>query len=137
MKLPEIHTAIVVPFFDVDLMEVVWHGHYVKYLEIARCELLDKIGYNYGEMRESGFAWPVIEIKLRYVRPARFGQEIRVRARLVEYELRLKIDYLITDTATGARLTKGHSIQVAVDAERGELQLCSPPILEQKLELAQ
>ena len=29
-----------VPFFDVDSMDVVWHGHYVKYLELARCALL-------------------------------------------------------------------------------------------------
>ncbi|WP_258031844.1 acyl-CoA thioesterase [Campylobacter concisus] len=36
-----------VAFFDVDSMEVMWHGNYVKYLEMARCELLDKLGYNY------------------------------------------------------------------------------------------
>ena len=29
-----------VPFFDVDMLEIVWHGHYVKYLEVARCALL-------------------------------------------------------------------------------------------------
>ena len=38
---------LVVPFFDVDMMEVVWHGHYVKYFEEARCALLDKLGHNY------------------------------------------------------------------------------------------
>jgi acyl-CoA thioester hydrolase len=39
---------VVVPFFDVDSLEIVWHGHYVKYLEIARCALLDELGHNYG-----------------------------------------------------------------------------------------
>ena len=34
-----------VPSFDVDMMEVVWHGHYVKYFEQARCALLDKLVY--------------------------------------------------------------------------------------------
>ncbi len=38
------------PFFDVDSMNVVWHGHYVKYLEVARCALLDQIGHNYNDM---------------------------------------------------------------------------------------
>ena len=42
----------VVPFFDVDSMRIVWHGHYCKYLELARCKLLDKIGYNYKAMAE-------------------------------------------------------------------------------------
>ena len=43
---------LVVPFFDVDMMEVVWHGHYVKYFEEARCALLDKLGHNYRQMRD-------------------------------------------------------------------------------------
>src|SRR3546814_6794752 len=87
-------------------MEIVWHGHYAKYFEIARCALLEKITYNYQQMKESGYAWPIIELKTRYIKPATFGQDIVVRARIVECDLRLKIDYLITDAASGARLTK-------------------------------
>ena len=34
-----------VEFYDVDSMNVVWHGNYVKYMESARCVLLDKIGF--------------------------------------------------------------------------------------------
>ena len=37
---------IEIPFHDVDMMEVAWHGHYVKYFEIARCALLDQFDYN-------------------------------------------------------------------------------------------
>ena len=42
-----------VEFYDVDSMGVVWHGNYVKYMELGRCALLDKIGYGYNEMKES------------------------------------------------------------------------------------
>src|SRR5580698_5909170 len=80
---------IEVPFFDVDSMDVVWHGHYVKYLEVARCALLDDIGHNYLQMKASGYAWPVIDLQLRYVQVARFGQRISVRADLVEWQNRL------------------------------------------------
>ena len=97
-------TEILVPFFDVDSMHVVWHGHYVKYLEIARCALLDSLGHNYKAMQESGYAWPVIDLQLRYVRGAVFGQRLNVRASLVEWENRLKINYLISDLASGDRL---------------------------------
>jgi len=120
---------IQIPFFDVDSMDVVWHGHYVKYLEIARCALLDKINYGYIQMRESGFAWPVIDLQMRYIRPARFGQYVRVRADLVEWENRLKLNYLVMDAATGERMSRGSSVQVAVDMESGEMQLVSPKIL--------
>ena len=33
-----------VQFFDVDSMDIMWHGHYVKYLEMARCQFLEEIG---------------------------------------------------------------------------------------------
>ncbi|WP_319633661.1 acyl-CoA thioesterase [Pelagibius marinus] len=124
---------LTVPFHDVDMMEIAWHGHYAKYFEIARCALLDQISYNYQQMRASGYAWPIIELKTRYVKPARFGQIIVVRARIVEYELRLKIDYLITDALNGTRLTKGSTVQVAVELETGELLLASPSVLLEKL----
>jgi len=119
---------ILVPFFDVDMMEVVWHGHYVKYLEVARCALLDKLDHNYAQMREAGYAWPVIDLQLRYVRGARFGQRIKVRADLVEWENRLKINYLISDAETGERLTRASSSQVAVEIASREMQMVSPPV---------
>lgn len=119
---------ILVPFFDVDMMEVVWHGHYVKYLEVARCALLDKLDHNYAQMRGAGYAWPVIDLQLRYVRGARFGQRISVRADLVEWEHRLKINYLISDAETGERLTRASSSQVAVEIASREMQMVSPPV---------
>ncbi|WP_278406070.1 acyl-CoA thioesterase [Pseudomonas rhodesiae] len=119
-------TEILVPFFDVDTMHVVWHGHYVKYLEVARCALLDKIGHNYTHMLDSGYAWPVIDMQLRYVRGAVFGQTLNVRASLVEWENRLKVNYLITDRASGERLTRASTVQVAVEIATREMQLASP-----------
>ena len=127
-------TEILVPFFDVDTMNVVWHGHYVKYLEVARCALLDKIGHNYDAMVASGYAWPVIDLQLRYVRGAVFGQKLNVRASLVEWENRLKINDLISDLATGERLTRAVSVQVAVDMSSREMQLASPKVFTDAVE---
>ncbi|MDN4543398.1 MULTISPECIES: thioesterase family protein [unclassified Pseudomonas] len=129
-------TEILVPFFDVDSMHVVWHGHYVKYLEVARCALLDRIGHNYTVMNDSGFAWPVIDLQLRYVRGAVFGQKLNVRASLVEWENRLKINYLITDLVTGERLTRAVSVQVAVEIASREMQLASPKVFVEAVERA-
>jgi acyl-CoA thioester hydrolase len=126
---------ITVPFHDVDMMEVVWHGHYTKYFEVARCVLLDRIDYNYPQMRESGYSWPVIDLSMRYIKPAMFGQIITVQADIVEWENRLKINYLIIDKLTGSRLTKGSSIQVAVDMQSKAMCFESPKILFEKLGL--
>jgi acyl-CoA thioester hydrolase len=122
-----------IPFHDVDAAEIVWHGHYVKYIEIARCKLLDKLDYNYSQMEDSGYFWPVIDLRLRYAHPARFQQTVRVVASLAEWEHRLKINYQITDAESGKRLTKGYSVQVAVDSKTGEMLLASPAVLYRKL----
>lgn len=124
-----VDTEVLVPFFDIDSMHVVWHGHYVKYLEVARCALLDQLGHNYVQMQASGFAWPVIDLQLRYIRGATFGQRLSVRASLVEWENRLKIHYLISDAETGERMTRASTVQVAVHIDSGEMQLASPQVM--------
>ena len=127
---------VVPPFFDIDAMDIVWHGHYVKYLELARCALLDRFDYGYTRMRESGYAWPVIELRLKYVRAASFGQPLIVRARIVEWQNRLKIDYAIRDAKTGAKVNAASSVQVAVDLATNQMQYVSPPVLMQRLGVA-
>ncbi len=122
-----------IPFHDVDMLAIAWHGHYAKYFEIARCKLLDSIDYNYPQMCESGYAWPVIDMHIRYIQALNFKQKIIVEARIAEYEYRLKIEYKITDSNTGKRLSKGHTIQVAVELENNEMCFSSPGILRTKL----
>jgi acyl-CoA thioester hydrolase len=125
--------VIQVPFHDVDLVGIVWHGHYAKYFEVARCALLESFDYNYDRMMASGYGWPVIDLRFRYVKPAQFGQKIRVRATLLEWENRLRIEYLVSDDASGERLTKGESIQVAVNMVTREMCMVSPDVLFERL----
>ena len=122
-----------VQFFDLDPMQIVWHGNYVKYLEVARCALLDTLDYNYPEMQASGYAWPIIDLHLRYAHPATFGQRVKVRASVIEWENRLKIAYVITDSVSGQRLSRGTTTQVAVDMATHEMCFASPPVLLKKL----
>ena len=126
---------IQIPFHDCDALEVAWHGHYVKYFEIARCAALAKINYDYPDMKASGYAWPIIDLRLRYAQPAVFGQKVNVKATLIEWENRLRFEYLISDAATGKRLSKGETVQVAVDMRIKEMCYVSPPVLFEKLGL--
>lgn len=123
-------------FYHLDPMEVVWHGNYVRFFEQARCALLDKLDYNYPQMRDSGYAWPIVDMRVKFVRPVRFAQVIDVCATLVEYENRLKISYLVSDAETGEKITKGFTIQVAVDLETQEMEFESPQILFDKVKVA-
>jgi acyl-CoA thioester hydrolase len=121
------------PFHDLDPMDIVWHGNYVKYLEIARNALMDKFNYDYPQMRESGYAWPIVDVHLKYVGMVAYGQLIRIKATIVEWECRLKIQYLIVDAKTGARLNKATTIQVAVDMNTREMCWVCPPVLWERL----
>ncbi|MDE8601681.1 acyl-CoA thioesterase [Marinomonas sp. RSW2] len=129
----DVEIELEIPFHDVDAIRVAWHGHYAKYMEIARCKLMDKVNYSIVEMEESGYVWPVIDMRIRYAHPLIFGQKFKVRATLTEWENRLKVDYVFFDAQTNKRLTKAYTIQVAVEKTSGEMQYASPPILLQKL----
>ncbi|MFZ5525811.1 MAG: acyl-CoA thioesterase [Pseudomonadota bacterium] len=120
-------------FHDLDPMDVVWHGNYVKYLEIARNALMARFDYDYPQMKESGYAWPIVDLRLKYVRSLVYGQKVRIRARIVEWENRLKIDYQVRCADSGEVLTKAHSIQVAVDITTREMCWVCPPVLWHKL----
>ena len=126
-------TLIKVPFFDVDSMNVAWHGHYLKYFEIARCNLLDSLGYNYQTMKETGFMFPIVEVNIKYLQPLIFNQEICVRAILSEWEFRLKISYEVYDHATTTLLTKAYTVQAAVDPQTKLLRIGCPDMLLEKV----
>jgi len=122
-----------VEFFDLDPMAVVWHGHYVKYLEIVRGVLLESIDYNYDQMKASGYVWPVIDMHLRYIAPAAYGQRLKLRAEILEWENRLRIAYLISDGITGRRLSRATTTQVAVEIATQKMCFVSPAVLFEKL----
>ncbi|THB71540.1 MAG: acyl-CoA thioesterase [Gammaproteobacteria bacterium] len=123
-----------VQFHDLDPMEIVWHGNYPKYFEVARTELFCQLGYDIPDMRDSGYMWPIVDLQIKYIRPAVYLQKLIVSAELVEWENRIKVKYEIRDAETGDRLTKGHSVQVAVDGDSKELLFVSPEILLEKVE---
>jgi len=120
-------------FHDLDPMQIVWHGHYLKYMELVRCALLERFDYDYPQMADSGYAWPIVDLRTKYVRSARYGQRLKLHAEIVEWEYRLKIKYIISDVESGEVLTRAHTVQVAVDLATGEMSYVSPSVLSERL----
>jgi acyl-CoA thioester hydrolase len=125
-----------VPFHDVDLAGVVWHGHYMKYLENARWAVMNRIGFGLDAMLASGFVWPVIGLEVKYIRAARYGERLRVQASIVEWDAKLVLNYLMLDAQDGARIGRAQTSQVAVDRETGTLQLVAPACLTDRVRAA-
>lgn len=121
--------AATVAFHDIDVIGVMWHGHYLKYLENARWALMDRIGFGFEVMCSSGYAWPIVEMHVKYVKAARLGDQLSVRASLIEWQNRLVVNYLVTHD--GERVARGQSVQVAIDAKSEALQFITPqPLLD-------
>lgn len=130
-------TNVTAEFYDVDSMDVVWHGNYVKFMEVARCALLDKIGYGYKEMKKDGYAFPVTTLSIKYIRSLYFAQTATVKTELLEYENMLKIRYEIYNQE-GALLTKAETTQMAVKFGTTEGEFITPErfrkLVESKIE---
>ena len=121
-------------FQDADPMGVIYHGNYFRFFEEARRVLMEKINYNYREMADSGYIWPVIDCQVKYIKAIPFNHDIRITAELTEWEHRLRVDYVIYDAQTGGRMTKANTRQVAVGIDDQEMCFASPAVFITKLE---
>lgn len=125
-----------VPFFDVDSYRIVWHGHYVKYFEMARCQLLSEIGCTYLDMEKGQCLFPIVKLNTKFIAPVIFGQDIAIQATLTEWHHRLAFDYLIYDVDSGVKLTRGSTIQVPVSMPEKISQFVCPDFLLASVESA-
>ncbi len=126
---------ISVPFHDVDIMEVVWHGNYLKYFEIARCKALQIIDYDFAQMKESGYAWPIVDIRSRYTSPVKYGDSLYVIAVIVEWDIRLLLKYFVINKSDLNVVTKGQSIQVPIETSSMSMNFGCPDILSEKIRI--
>ncbi len=114
---PRVHrTSTLVRYHETDQMGVVHHSNYICYFELARTEMMKAHGLDYAEMERRGFLLAVIEVGLRYVKPARFGDELVIETRLTEVErVRVRFDYEVVRGAEPRELLcRGHTLLACV-----------------------
>lgn len=128
-KVIETKINLEIPFHDVDSLNLVWHGHYYKYFELARTELLRAYGQDIPGILELGYGVVVVDSYCRYIQPLRYGQKVTVTAKLVEWEYRIKVTYQIHDAESGRRMARGHTIQATIELASGELCLMTPDVV--------
>jgi acyl-CoA thioester hydrolase len=125
VRLHETRVELEVPFHDVDPMNVVWHGHYYKYFEIARTQLMRRLRLDAGDLVGGKYLLMVSESKCRYAFPLRYGERFEVAAWLHEVKKRLFVRYEIINLKHDRRSARGHTILVSTDLE-GRMLLETP-----------
>ena len=68
-----------VRYGETDQMGYVYYGNYAEFYEVARVEMLRSLGLSYKEMEESGIMLPVAELHCKYLKPAKYDQEISIK----------------------------------------------------------
>jgi acyl-CoA thioester hydrolase len=125
LRLHPVSVEIEVPFHDVDALGVVWHGHYYKYLELARTRLLRSIGLDAGDLIGPRYRFLVAETRCRHAFPLRYGDLARVDAWLRDVRNRIHVAFEITNLTHARRAARAKTVLVTLDAS-GRLLLETP-----------
>lgn len=115
MCLYESEYEVKVSFEDLDPMDIVWHGNYMRYMEQARCDMLEKLHYTYTDMKNDGYAYPVAKMKVKYIKPAEFGDTLTVKTMVMSLEPALDIKYIMYNKSTGEKIFEATTMQIALD----------------------
>jgi len=131
-RLHEVSVEVEVPFHDVDLVRVVWHGHYYKYLELARTAFMRDRKLDVPDLMAMRYGMLVIESGCRHVAPLRYGDRVRVSAWLKDWAHRIHIAYEMTNGTTGRRAARAHTVLVTTRPD-GEMLHCTPEEILERL----
>ncbi|MEP7310711.1 MAG: thioesterase family protein [Acidobacteriota bacterium] len=105
-----------VRYAETDQMAVVYHANYFVWFEVGRTDLLRHSGWSYRELEAEGVSLPVIEAHCEYLHPARYDDELDVRAegRLVS-PVRIEFTYELIRVSDGTALATGRTVHVGLD----------------------
>lgn len=107
-----------VNYHETDKMGITHHSNYIKFMEEARVDFLDKIGYGYSWLEAQGLISPVIGIECDYRAPTTFSDEIKIEVRIEEFKgVRLVIGYKMTNNKTGQLVLTGRSKHCFLNGE--------------------
>ncbi|MGH8019257.1 MAG: acyl-CoA thioesterase [Opitutaceae bacterium] len=109
-------TEIRVRYAETDMMGIAYHGSYLPWLEIGRTELLREHGLPYLELERLGYRLPVLELGMRYMKPAVYDDVVTIESSIVEKPvLRIRIDYRLTRGAVP--IATGHTMHAFLNHE--------------------
>lgn len=99
-----------VHYHETDKMGITHHSNYIKWMEEARIEFLDAIGWSYARLEREGIISPVIGVECQYKKPTTFDDQVRIAVRVAEFKgVKLVIGYTMVKEATGETVLTGRS----------------------------
>ncbi len=128
----ETSVELEVPFHDVDMLGIVWHGHYYKYLEQARTALMRATDLEANEIIGPRYRFLVIESHCRYTHPLYYGDSFRVTAWYSDIRHRLRIAYEVRNLTRDSRAARAYTVLATTDVE-GRLLMETPAEITRRI----
>jgi acyl-CoA thioester hydrolase len=123
-----------VPYYDVDLMQIVWHGNYLKYFEVALQALFREYGVDLRRYtEETRYVFPVVRSTIKHIWPLRFDDEFICTAVVKEARVKIVLDFEIKLISNDKVCVKGRTEQVAVLLPEMEMSFQIPEEIQKAL----
>jgi acyl-CoA thioester hydrolase len=107
-----------VHYHETDKMGITHHSNYIKWLEEARIDFLEQIGFGYAKLEQDGIISPVIGVECQYKQPTVFDDTVRIHVEVEEFKgVRLVIGYTVTNAATGEPVLTGRTVHCFTNPE--------------------
>ena len=114
-------------------MNIVYYGNYAQYFEVGRVESIRQLGYTYKDMEEQGVIMPVVELHIKYLRPATYDDLLTVKTQIRELTTTHRIEFFQeVYNEKGKMLTSGKVILYFLDAKTRN-KITMPEQLRKKL----
>ena len=113
-------TKVRVRYAETDQMGYVYYGNYATFYEVGRVELFRSLGFSYKALEDTGVMMPVLELHSRFLKPARYDEEITVRVHLKEKPgVKIHFDYELFNQRSEL-LNTGSTTLVFIDMKRNK-----------------
>lgn len=93
-------------YYETDQMGIIHHSNYIRWMEEARIDMLDQMGYPYRRFEEMGYISPVLHAECEYKKSVKFDDEVKITVSLQEFgKLKFTLKYDIYNMSEGGVLS--------------------------------
>ena len=124
-----------VQYYETDKMGITHHSNYIRWMEEARVDFFDKVGYNYKKLEDEGIISPVVEVECNYKISTRFEDYVEIEVKVKEFKgVKLIFEYIMKKVDTEEIVATGLSKHCFVNSGNRPIILKKEfPELDKKL----
>ena len=123
-------TTVRVRFSEIDSMQIVWHGEYVRYFEDGR-ESFGKHGLGYMDIYGEGYMVPIVDLNCQFKQPLSFGEEVIIETQYISCEAaKIQFEYVLYRATDNNIVATGSTTQVFLNKDK-ELELITPTFYQE------